>query len=185
MKKFHYFLLYWQLLQLVYVFVLRSCDDEPERIATTISLDKTETGPHDIGETVTATVTIVAEDVKPLVYYKVVDQVKSDPVDVTSSLTQSGTNFTYRFFLRIDEGDDLGTLGFEFEVTDDLDEMKTAAILVTTNLSVQGMFVKYDWKIIAEEWLGESVLADHDAAKTFRFSDDGTYEVDLSADYAA
>lgn len=185
MKKFHYFLIVPAIVAVGLVFVIASCDDEPERVATSISLDKTETGPHDIGETVTATVTVVAEDVKSLVYYKVVDQVKSDPVDVTSSLAQSGTNFTYDFSYELMMGDDLGTLGFEFEVTDDLDEMETAAILVTTNLSVQGMFVKYDWKIIAEEWLGESVLADHDAAKTFRFSDDGTYEVDLGADYAA
>jgi len=164
---------------------ITSCDKEEDPVDTAIALDKTETGPHDIGETVTATVTITAEGVTAFAYYKVVDQVKSDPVDALSALTQSGTTYTYEFSYTLEQGDDVGTLGFEFEVTDDQDMEKTAAILVTTNLSVQGMFVKYDWKITAEEWLGESVLADHDAAKTFRFSNDGTYEVDLSPDYAA
>lgn len=164
---------------------ITSCDKEEDPVDTAIALDKTETGPHDIGETITATVTITAEGVSTFVYYKVVDQVKSDPMDAMADLTQSGDTYTYEFSYMLEQGDDVGTLGFEFEVTDDKDMMKTSAILVTTNLSVQGMFVKYDWKISAEEWLGESVLADHDAAKIFRFSNDGTYEVDLSPDYAA
>ncbi|MCK5136736.1 MAG: hypothetical protein KAR19_13180 [Bacteroidales bacterium] len=185
MKKSNFLLIFIAIIAVGLTLVTNSCDKEKERVTTTIALDKTETGPHDIGETVTATVTIVAEDVASLVYYKVVDQVKSDPVDVTSGLTQSGTTYTYDFSYELKLGDDLGTLGFEFEVTDDLDVMKFAAILVTTNLSVQGMFVKFDWKITEEEWLGESVLASHDAAKIFRFSDDGTYEVDLSPEYAA
>jgi heme/copper-type cytochrome/quinol oxidase subunit 2 len=161
-----------------------SCKKEETRETTTITLDKSETGPHDIGETVTATVTVVAEQVSSLVYYKVMDQEKSDPVDVTSGLTQSGKTFTYNFSYMLEQGDDLGTLGFEFEVTDDMSEVKTSALLITTNLSVPGMFMKFDWKITAEEWLGEDVLADHDAAKIFRFNNDGTYNVDLSAEYA-
>lgn len=185
MKKSNYFLIVLAIIAIGLTLATNSCDKEPERPTTTISLDKTETGPHDIGETVTATVTIVAEDVKTFVYYKVVDQVKSDPVDASSGLTQSGTTFTYSFSYVLEQGDDLGTLGFEFEVTDDLDVMKTAAILITTNLSIPGMFIKSDWKITAESWLGEDVLAPHDAAKIFRFHDDGTYEVDLSPEYAA
>jgi len=185
MKKSSFLLIFISLIAVGLTLVTNSCDEEDERVTTTITLDKTETGPHDIGETVTATVTIVAEDVASLVYYKVMDQEKSDPVDVTSGLTQSGTTYTYDFSYELELGDDLGTLGFEFEATDDLDVMKSAAIVVTTNLSVQGMFVKFDWKITEEEWLGESVLAPHDAAKVFRFSDDGTYEVDLSPEYAS
>jgi hypothetical protein len=185
MKKSHYLLMLAVMLAVGLTLSITSCDKEDDPVETAIALDKTETGPHDIGETVTATVTITAEGVTAFVYYKVVDQVKSDPVDVMSGLTQSGTTYTYEFSYMLEQGDDVGTLGFEFELTDDQDMVKTSAILVTTNLSVQGMFVKYDWKINAEEWLGESVLADHDAAKTFRFSNDGTYEVDLSPDYAA
>jgi len=185
MKKAHYLLMAAVMLAVGLTLSITSCDKEEDPVDTAIALDKTETGPHDIGETVTATVTITAEGVTAFAYYKVVDQVKSDPVDALSALTQSGTTYTYEFSYTLEQGDDVGTLGFEFEVTDDQDMEKTAAILVTTNLSVQGMFVKYDWKITAEEWLGESVLADHDAAKTFRFSNDGTYEVDLSPDYAA
>jgi len=182
MKKSNYFLIVLAIIAIGLTLSTNSCKKEDERPTTTITLDKTETGPHDIGETVTATVTIVAQDVQSFVYYKVVDQVKSDPVDVTSGLIQAGTNYSYSFSYDLVQGDDLGTLGFEFEVTDDLDVMKTAAILITTNLSVQGMFVKNDWKITSLTWLGEDVLSPGDAAKTFRFYDDGTFEVDLSAD---
>lgn len=185
MKKAHYLLMLAVMLAVGLTLSITSCDKEEDPVDTAIALDKTETGPHDIGETITATVTITAEGVSTFVYYKVVDQVKSDPMDAMADLTQSGDTYTYEFSYMLEQGDDVGTLGFEFEVTDDKDMMKTSAILVTTNLSVQGMFVKYDWKISAEEWLGESVLADHDAAKIFRFSNDGTYEVDLSPDYAA
>jgi hypothetical protein len=184
MKKTNYFPIVLAIIAIGLTLGTNSCEKEPERPTTAISLDKTETGPHDIGETVTATVTIVAQDVKSFVYYKVVDQVKSDPVDMTSGLTKSGTTFTYNFSYELEQGDDLGTLGFEFEVTDDLDVIKTASILVTTNLSIQGMFIKYDWKITAESWLGESVLQPWDAAKVFRFHDDGTYDVDLSPEHA-
>lgn len=185
MKKTALYLITLAMIAIVLPLGIQSCDNEEERTATSIALDKTETGPHDIGETVTAMVTIEAEEVATFVYYKVVDQEKSDPVDVTASLTQSGKTYTYDFSYTLEQGDDIGTLGFEFEVTDDLDEAKTASILITTNLSIPGMFIKYDWKITAEEWLGEDVLAAHDAAKTFRFSDDGTYEVDLSPEHAA
>jgi hypothetical protein len=184
MKRSNYFLIILAIIAAGLTVGINSCEKEEERPTTTITLDKTETGPHDIGETVTVTVTIVAKEVKTFVYYKVVDQVKSDPVDMTSGLTKSGDTHTYNFSYELVQGDDLGTLGFEFEVTDDLDVIKTAAILVTTNLSIPGMFIKYDWKITGEEWLGESVLTDADAAKVFRFHDDGTYDVDLSADYA-
>ena len=184
MKKSNYFLIFLAFIAIGLTLATYSCDDEEERPTTTITLDKTESGPHDIGETVTATVTIVAKDVKTFVYYKVVDQVKSDPVDMTSGLTKAGDTYTYNFSYDLVQGDDLGTLGFEFEVTDDLDVIKTAAILITTNLSIQGMFVKFDWKITAESWLGEDVLAAHDAAKIFRFHDDGTYDVDLSPEHA-
>jgi len=189
MKKIHYLLIVPVVLAVGLILAITSCDEEEERVTTTITLDKTQTGPHDIGETIAVTVTIEAEDVKSLVYKKVVDQVKGDAVDVTSSLSQSGKTFTYDFSYELIVGDDLATLGFEFEVTDDLDEMKTAAILVTTNLSIQGMFLKYDWKITGEDHdVWGNVLTDADAAKIFRFyEEDGTYtyEVDLSADHAS
>ena len=185
MKKAAFYLLTLAMIAIMLPLGIQSCNKEEERIATTISLDKTQTGPHDIGETVTATVTIEAEKVITFTYSKVVDQVASDPVDVTSSLVQSGKTHTYDFSYTLQTGDDLGTLGFEFEVTDDQSVSKSTALLITTNLSVQGMFVKYDWKIAAEEWLGDDVLAPHDAAKIFRFSDDGTYEVDLSPEHAS
>ncbi|MCP4310336.1 MAG: hypothetical protein GY790_03655 [Bacteroidetes bacterium] len=185
MKKSHYLLMVAVMVAVGLTLSISSCDKEDDPVDTAITLDKTETGPHDIGETVTATVTVTAEGVTAFTYSKVVDQVKSDPVNAMSHLSQSGNTYTYEFSYILEQGDDVGTLGFEFEVTDDQDLIKTVAILITTNLSVQGMFVKYDWKITAEEWLGESVLADHDAAKTFRFDNEGTYEVDLSPDHAA
>ena len=164
---------------------INSCKDEEERPETTISLDKTETGPHDIGETVTATVTIVANDVKAFTYTKVVDGESGDPMDATSSLTQSGNTYTFNFSYELVVGDDVGTLGFEFEVTDELDVSKKAAILITTNLSVPGMFIKNDWKIIGEDHpVWGDLLAAHDAAKVFRFHEDGTYDVDLSEEHA-
>jgi len=184
MKKLHSIFIIPAILAVGIVLVVSSCKKEEEPVPTTITLDKTQTGPHDIGETVTATVTIEAEGVTKCVYYKVVDTEKGDPVDITSNLVQSDKTYTYDFSYVLELGDDVGTLGFEFEVTDDEAQVKTAALLVTTNLSVQGMFVKYDWKITAEEWLGSDVLAAHDAAKVFRFHADGTYEVDLSPEHA-
>jgi hypothetical protein len=103
-------------------------------------------------------------------------------VDVKSSLSQSGTSWTYEFSYTLMTGDDVGTLGFQFEVTDDLDVKKTASILITTNLSLEGMFIKNDWTIEALTWLGSDVLAPHDAAKTWRFNSDGSYDVDQSSD---
>jgi len=185
MKKAHNFLFIFAMVTIVLSLCMVSCKEDPERTVTTITLNPTETGPHDIGETVTATVTIEAEEVSTLVYYKVVDQVRSDAVNVTGDLTQAGETFTYAFTYVLEQGDDLGTLGFEFEVTDDLGVSATAAILVTTNLSIPGMFLKYDWKITAEEWLGQDVLTPQDAAKIFRFNEEGTYDVDLSPDYAS
>ena len=163
--------------------IMTSCKED-ERATTSIALDKTESGPHDIGETVTATVTIVAEDVKSFVYYKVVDMVESDPVDVTSSLTQSGTTWTYNFSYTLETGDDVGTLGFKFEATDDLDVVKSASLLITTNLSLEGMFIKNDWYIESIDYQGMDFLSAQDAAKTWRFHADGTYDVDQSADTA-
>jgi hypothetical protein len=183
MKRSNSFLMVLAVIALSIPVIMTSCKKD-ERATTSITLDKTESGPHDIGETVTATVTIVAEDVKSFVYYKVVDSEKSDPVDVTSSLTQSGTTWTYSFSYTLETGDDVGTLGFEFEVTDDLEVMETAAILITTNLSLEGMFIKSDWYIESLTWLGMDVLSAGDAAKTWRFHADGTYDVDQSADTA-
>ena len=185
MKKTNFSLLVLAMIAMILSVTQRSCNDEEERPDTTISLDKTETGPHDIGETITVVVSIVANDVTSFVYYKVVDQVPSDPVDVMAHLVQTGDNYSYTFNYTLLEGDDVGTLGFEFEVTDELDISKKAAVLVTTNLSVRGMFVKYDWKITAEDHaVWGDLLAPHDAAKIFRYHNDGTYEVDLSEEYA-
>jgi len=185
MKKANSILLVLLAVAIVLPITINSCKKDEERPATTISLDKTETGPHDIGETVTAVVTIVANDVKAFTYTKVVDGESGDAVDAMSSLSQSGNTYTYNFSYELMVGDDVGTLGYEFEVTDELDVSKTAAILITTNLSVPGMFIKYDWTITGEDHpVWGDLLAPHDAAKTFRFHKDGTYDVDLSVEHA-
>ncbi len=173
------------IIALIIPLIMFSCKKDEERVTTSIALDKTDTGPHDIGETVTASVTIVAEQVAKCMYYKVVDLVRSDSMDITSALTQTGTTFTYDFSYVLATGDDVGTLGFEFVITDDLGVMQTASILVTTNLSVPGMFIKSDWTITAEDHpVWGDLLAAHDAAKIFRFSADGMYQVDLSPAHA-
>ena len=185
MKK-HYYLLALILTVVLNATVFHSCkkdDDDPE---TTIAIDKTQTALLDIGDDVTAAITIVCAEVKTFTYSKVVDNDNSDPVDVTTNLTKDGDTYTYSFSYTLVENDDLHTLGFEFEVIDKNDLSKTVSLLVQTNLSTRSTFVKYDWTITAEDHaVWGDLLSDADAAKIFRFYEDGTYEVDLSADYAA
>jgi len=167
------------------VSVFNACKDNDNEPVTTISLDKDQTESLNIGDIVTATVTIVSAEVKTFTYTKVVDNENGIPVDVTANLTKDGNTYTYNFTYTLVENDDLHTLGFEFNVVDKNGLSKTASLLVQTNLSTRSAFVKYDWHITAEQWLGSSVLTEADSLKVFRFYEDGTYEVDLSAQYAA
>jgi len=162
-----------------------ACNNDDDEVTTSIAIDKTTTAQMNVDETVTATITIVASEVKSFHYYKVVDEVQSDPVDILSSLTKEGNTYTYNFSYIIQENDDLHTLGFEFEVVDKNDETFSTALVVLTNLSTRSMFIKYDWRITAETWLGADVLTDADSMIVFRFNEDGTYEEDLSPEYAA
>jgi hypothetical protein len=167
------------------VSLFHSCnDDDDSSIITTVSIDKTSTENLNIGDDVTATITIVSEGVNSVTYTKVVDNESGDPVDVTSELVESGDTSRYHFSYTLQEGDDLHTLGFEFEVIDNRQVSYTVALVVNTNLSVKSSFVKYDWHINSELWLGMDVLTEADSVKTFRFYEDGTYEVDLTPEYA-
>jgi hypothetical protein len=179
MKKKNYLLKAFSMISLILLISYVSCNKDEDVPDTTIALSITETDPMNIGETLTVEVTIVAGDVVSLKYYKVVDNVNEDAVDVTTNVVSSGDDHTYTFTYVLQDGDDLRTLGFEFEVTDGKDVVTTASVLVNTVLSIKSSFVKYDWTITAETWLGGDVLAAHDAAKTFRFNEDGTYDVDL------
>ena len=180
MKKKNYLVKILALTAIFLTLPFLTCKDEEEVPVTTVSLDITETDPMNIGETLTVNVSIVAGTVTTLKVYKVVDNVNSDPVDVTTSLVKDGNNYSYTFTYVLEEGDDLRTLGFEFEVTDGKAIVTTASVLVNTILSVRSSFIKYDWKITAEQHaVWGDLLAAHDAAKVFRFNEDGTYNVDL------
>lgn len=184
MRKRTNFTLKLTVFALVIPMVMASCKKEETPVATAISIDKTITPKLNVGEEATATITIVADGVKAFKYYKVVDEVKGTAVDVTSQLVKSGNTYTYDFSYTVQEFDDLHTLGFEFEVTDNRDQVKTTALVVDVSLSVKSSFVKYDWKVTASEWLGFDVLAAWDAAYIYRFHQNGTYDVDMTAQYA-
>ncbi|HQH41860.1 MAG TPA: hypothetical protein PLC81_10655 [Bacteroidales bacterium] len=184
MRKRTNFTLKLTVFALVIPLVMASCKKEETPVATAISIDKTITPKLNVGEEAMATITIVADGVKAFKYYKVVDEVKGTAVDVTSQLVKSGNTYTYDFSYTVQEFDDLHTLGFEFEVTDNRDQVKTTALVVDVSLSVKSSFVKYDWKVTASEWLGLDVLAAWDAAYIYRFHQDGTYDVDMTAQYA-
>ena len=162
---------------LTYAFV--SCSED--KIATEMTISLSTTPQLNIGDDATATITIVSEGVKSLKYYKVVDTQKGAATDVTAQLTTSGNTFTYDFTYKLQEFDDLHTLGFEFELTDTKDLVNTVGLVVNINISVKSMFAKFDWKVTASEWLGESVLTPADGAIVYRFNQDGTYEEDLGA----
>lgn len=184
MKKNNYLLAIIAFVAVCFTQVIISCDDDDDSTVTTISIDKTSTEKLDVGDMVNATITISADKINSFKYYKVVDEVKSGAVDVLANLTKDGKTYTYNFAYQVQEFDDLHTLGFEFEVTDNKEIAYTAGLVVNMNISVQSSLVKYDWKVTASEWLGSDVLSANDAAYTYRFNEDGTYEVDLSADYA-
>ncbi len=162
-------------------FLLLSCKKD---IPTEMAITPSSTPQLDIGDEATATVTIEADGVKSLKYYKVVDTQRDAGTDVTSQLVRSENTYTYNFTYTVQEFDDLHTLGFEFELTDDENEVKTVGLVVNINISVKSMFVKYDWKVTASSWLGMDVLTPADAAIIYRFNEDGTYEEDLGVDYA-
>lgn len=184
MRKTKFYLLVAAIVGISIPYTMVSCDDD-EEVTTTMTIDKTSTTQLKVGETATAVITIVAEEVKTFQYYKVVDEVKGNPVDAKANLTKNGNNYTYNFSYVVQEFDDLHTLGFEFELIDQNNNTKTVALVVNTSLSVKSSFVKYDWKVTESTWLGVNVLTEADAAIVYRFNEDGTYDEDLGAQYAA
>ena len=183
MKRNYLILAFIATIAIGFSFAFNSC--KKEKIETTIAIDKSSTSNLNIGETATATITIVSEQISSFKYYKVVDEVKGDAVDVKADLTQNGSTYTYNFSYVLQEFDDLGTLGFEFEVIDNSQVKKTTALVVNMNLSIQSMLVKYDWKVTAStDPVWGDVLSAADAAIIYRFHTDGTYDEDLSAQYA-
>jgi len=182
MKKALLFLSLIAIVAVVSTFVFNSCKKD---IVTEMTINPSSTAQLDVGQDATATVTIVAEGVKSLKYYKVVDTQKGAATDVTSHITTSGNTHTYNFTYTVAEFDDLHTLGFEFELTDSKNAVKTIGLVVNTKISIQSMFVKYDWKVTASidpAW--GDVLSAADAAIIYRFNEDGTYEEDLSPAFA-
>jgi hypothetical protein len=165
-----------------FMIALNAC--KKEKVETTIAISLSSTANLNVGETATATITIVSEAVTAFNYYKVVNEVKGTAVDVKSALTQVGKTYTYNFSYVVQEFDDLHTLGFEFEVTDDAAVKKTTALVVNTTISLKSTFVKYDWKVSASTWLDADVLSAADAAIVYRFNEDGTYQEDLSSAFA-
>jgi hypothetical protein len=165
-----------------FLIALNAC--KKDKIETTISINLSSTAKLDIGQTANAVITITSEGVTSFKYYKVVDEVKGTAVDAKSALTQDGKTYTYDFSYVVQEFDDLHTLGFEFEVIDNSAVKKTTALVVMTNISLQSTFVKFDWKVTESTWLDGNVLSAADAAIVYRFSEDGTYQEDLSAAYA-
>jgi hypothetical protein len=183
MKKTLYFISTITLLVIGLIYVFVSCSKD--EVATKMTISQSTTPQLDIGDNATATITITAEGVKSLKYYKVVDTQRGAATDVTSQVTSSGNTYTYDFTYQLQEFDDLHTLGFEFELTDSKNQVKTVGLAVNINISIKSMFAKYDWKVTASEWLGSSVLTAADGAIVYRFDQDGTYEEDLGAEYAA
>ena len=184
MKKINYFLTTIAIIAFGFTITFVSCDKDDDEIKTSITSDKITTEPMEVGETVTATVTIVSAGVNTFNYYKVVDEVKGSAVDATSELVKAGNTYTYSFTYIIEENDDLHTLGFEFEVIDNANVVESTGLVVIINLSARSLFIKYDWTITGEDHVvWGDLLQPWDAAKTFRFYEDGTYQVDLTAEY--
>ena len=182
MKKALLFLSVIAVMAIGITYVFTSCKED---IVTTMAIDKTATPQLNIGDDVTAIITIQAEGVKSFKYYKVVDTKKTDSTDVTSQLVVNENTYTYNFTYEVQEFDDLGTLGFEFKLIDDKELVKKVGLAVNVNISVKSMFVKYDWKVTAStDPVWGDVLTPADAAIVYRFNEDGTYEEDLSAAYA-
>ncbi|NLE35309.1 MAG: hypothetical protein GX622_09410 [Bacteroidales bacterium] len=153
-------------------------------IVTEMTIDRTATSQLDIGDEAIAVITIKTDGVKSFKYYKLIDNVRDAGTEAKAMLVRSEDTYTYNFSYEVQEFDDLHTLGFEFELTDDEDLVKTVGLVVNINISLKSMFVKYDWKVTASTWLGTDVLTAADAAIVYRFNEDGTYQEDLGADYA-
>lgn len=164
-------------------FAISSCNDEDE-VKTNATISTSSTPVLAVGESATATINIVAEGIKSFKYYKVVDEVRAVEYDAINNLVKEGNKYTYSFSYTVQEFDDLHTLGFEFEIVDKANVSYVLGLVVNTELSLKSSFVKFDWKVTASEWLGMDVLAPHDAAYIYRFHEDGTYEVDMTPEYA-
>ena len=138
-----------------------------------------------IGDEATATITIIADDVRSFEYYKVVNGTKTDTTDVLSELTKSGTTYTYDFTYELQGFDDMGTLGFEFKMVDGKNEAHRVGLNIKTKASVQSLIAFYDWKLTESSYMGFDILSDADKAAVHRFNQDGSYEVDLGEEYAS
>lgn len=182
MKKALLFLSLIAVVAVLSTFVFNSCKED---IVTEMTINQIATPQLDVGDDATATITIVAEGVKSLKYYKVVDTQKGTATDVTSQITSSGNTYTYSFVYEVAQFDDLHTLGFEFELTDSKNVVNTVGLVVNINISIPSMLVKYDWKVTAStDPVWGDVLSAADAAIIYRFHEDGTYEEDLTPAYA-
>lgn len=161
-----------------------SCKKE-KSVPTEMTINITSTPKLNIGDVVNAKVTIVTDGVKSFKYYKIVDNKKDAGTEASAQLVQTGKTWVYDFSYTVQQYDDLYTLGFEFELTDDKGEVKNVGLVVNINISVESMLVKYDWKVTESTWLGIDVLQPWDAAVIYRFNKDGSYQEDLSPEHAA
>jgi hypothetical protein len=163
--------------------VITSCKEETE---TDMIINPAITSELMIGDEATATITIIADDVKLFEYYKVVNGVRGDTIDVLSELTKSATSYTYDFSYELEGFDDMGTLGFEFKMLDGKNEAHRVGLNIKTKASVQSLLAFYDWKLTYSNYMGlYDLLTDASKAAVHRFNQDGSYEVDLGAAYAS
>lgn len=165
--------------------IITSCNEEEETAETTIEIDKTTTEELNIGDTAIATITITSSDIEYFYYHKFVNNKETSKINVSDSLIKNGTTYTYDFSYIIEEGDDLDTIVFKFIVVDNEATVNTITLDIKTILSMRSMFIKNDWHITSEDnTTGTDCLSTKDSVKVFRFYEDGSYDIDLSADYA-
>jgi hypothetical protein len=80
----------------------------------------------------------------------------------------------------------MGTLGFEFKMLDGNNEAHRVGLNIKSKASVQSLLAFYDWKLTYSNYMGlYDLLTDASKAAVHRFNQDGSYEVDLGADYAS
>lgn len=182
MKKLIFSLLSIVLLVSCAICMMVSCTKDTD---TDMKIDPAITDVLKVGDEVTATVTIIADGVKSFEYYKVINGVRGEAVDVLSQLSKSGKTYTYHFSYVIQPFEDMGTLGFEFKMEDSKGEIHRVGINVRMQVSVKSILSYYDWKFTEISYMGFNILSDADKAAVHRFNQDGSYEVDLSADYAS
>lgn len=182
MKKVIFSLLSIALLAAGTISVIVSCTKET---ATEMTINPALTDVLKVGDEATATVTIIADGVKSFEYYKVINGVRGDAVDVLSELEKSGKTYTYQFSYVILPFEDMGTLGFEFKMEDNKGEIHRVGVNVKMQVSVKSLIAYYDWKFTESSYMGFNILSDADKAAIHRFNQDGSYQVDLGAAYAS